>query len=226
MVDARDRLRDLGVDPVCDPMLAVDPTDAVPRTDADWVVFTSSTAADLLDGWRAGDARVAAIGPHTAAALRAAGHAVDLVPDTYSSRGLVAALADDVAGARVEVARSDHGTDDLLDGLAAAGADVNETVLYRLVRPPESGRSVDLAADGALDAALFTSSLTVEHFLAAASERSRRAEAVAGLAEAVVATIGEPTRETATGHGLAVDVVPDDAEFDALARAAVDRLGA
>ncbi|MFB6281139.1 MAG: uroporphyrinogen-III synthase [Haloferacaceae archaeon] len=222
---AAELLDSLGAIPVPDPMLAVEPTGAAPADGADVVVFTSRTGAELAAdaGWTPGDATVAAIGPRTAAALREAGYAVDVVPDEFSSAGLVAALRNRVAGARVEVARSDHGSAVLLDGLRAAGADANETVLYRLTRPPEAGRSAELAADGLLDAACFTSSLTVEHFLDAAAERGVRDAAVAALDGGVVGAIGEPTRRTAADRGLPVDVVPDEATFEALATAVVER---
>ncbi|SEA17330.1 uroporphyrinogen-III synthase [Haloplanus vescus] len=223
--DARRLLTDLGVDPIADPMLAVEATGATPR-DAEYVVFTSKTGAELVAdaGWGPGDATVVAIGPRTAEALEAAGYAVDLLPEEYSSTGLVELLADRVAGATVEVARSDHGSDVLLDGLRDAGADVHETVLYRLVRPDGSGKSATLAAEGDLDGACFTSSLTVEHFLDAAAERGVRDAAIRGLNDAVVGVIGEPTRETATDLGIDVDVVPAEATFEALARETVERL--
>jgi uroporphyrinogen-III synthase len=214
----------LGAEPVADPLLSVVPTGALPRP-ADYVVLTSKTAADILEegGWEPGEATVCAIGPSTADALRAAGYRVDLVPEEYSSAGLVAALETEVAGATVEVARSDHGSATLTEGLEAAGAAVTETVLYRLERPKGSGHSTELAAAGDLDGVLFTSSLTVEHFLEAAAERGVRAEAVAGLESAVVGAIGEPTRETAEAHGVAVDVVPEVADAEALATAVVER---
>ncbi|MBO4247915.1 uroporphyrinogen-III synthase [Halomicrobium sp. IBSBa] len=217
-------LESLGADPVPDPMLAVEATGATPRSDADYVVLTSKTGVELATeaGWDPGDATVCAIGRPTADVLEDAGYAVDLVPEEYSSTGLVAALEDDVDGARVEVARSDHGSAVLTDGLEAAGAYVHETVLYRLVRPEGSGASTERAAAGDLDAALFTSSLTVRHFLAAADERGLRGEAIEGLNDAVVGAIGEPTRETATDAGIDVDVVPDTADFETLATTAVE----
>jgi uroporphyrinogen-III synthase len=234
MAEAVALLESLGAAPVADPMLAIEETGAVPRTDADVVVFTSKTGAGCLpDGWSPGDATVCAIGPGTAGALREAGVRVDLVPETYSSAGLVEALREEVGvapsgeagieGARVEVARSDHGSDVLLDGLDDADAYHHETVLYRLVRPDGAGESADLAAAGELEAALFTSSLTVEHFLAAAGERGVREAAIDGLEGAVVGAIGEPTRETAEREGIAVDVVPGEATFEALARAVLGK---
>jgi uroporphyrinogen-III synthase len=225
LTEAVELLGSLGVEAVPDPLLAIEPTGAAPRTDADFVILTSKTGIDRLpEGWTAGDATLCAIGERTATALEATGRTVDLVPETYSSRGLLEALDGRVEGARVEVARSDHGSAVLLDGLEDAGAYHHETVLYRLVRPEGSGDSAELAADGELDAALFTSSLTVEHFLEAADERGGREAAVAGLGAAVVGAIGDPTRTTAESHGIEVDVVPETASFEALARAAVGRL--
>jgi uroporphyrinogen-III synthase len=219
LADAVELIDSLGATAVPDPMLSVEPTGAVPREDADYVVLTSKTGAELVADadWDPGEATVCAIGPKTAAAVRAAGYDVDLVPEEYTSSGLVAALGRAVDGARVEVARSDHGSPVLLDGLEAAGAYVHETILYRLVRPAGSGESAELAAEGDLDAACFTSSLTVAHFLEAAAERGLREDALAGLEDATVGVIGEPTRETAAEHGIDVDLVASEATFDALA---------
>jgi len=222
---AGETVRELGAEPLADPLLAVEPTGAMPRSDAEWVVLTSKTGAELLaeGGWSA-DASVAAIGEPTAAALEAGGYTVDLVPEEFSSAGLVEALAPDVPGRRIEVARSDHGSAVLLEGLNDAGGFVHETVLYRLVRPEGSGDSATAAAEGDLSGACFTSSLTVEHFVEAAAERGVRGAAIAGLDAAVVGAIGEPTRRTAESHGIGVDVVPEAATFDALAAAVVERL--
>jgi uroporphyrinogen-III synthase len=219
LADAVELIDSLGATAVPDPMLSVEPTGAIPREDADYVVLTSKTGAELIagTGWTPGEATICAIGPKTADAIREAGYDVDIVPEEYTSSGLVAALGEEVDGARIEVARSDHGSAVLLDGLDAAGAYVHETILYRLVRPASSGESAELAADGELDAACFTSSLTVVHFLEAAAERGIRESALAGLEDAVVGVIGEPTRETAAEHGINVDLVASEATFDALA---------
>ena len=223
--EAVELLESLDADPVPDPMLAVHPTDRTPRN-ADFVVLTSKTGVELAsdNGWDPGDATVCAIGERTAATLREYGYDVDIVPDKYSSQGLVAVLADRVEGTTVEVARSDHGSDVLTDGLADAGADVHETVLYELVRPKESGHSTELAAEGKLDAVLFTSSLTVEHFLDAAEDRGVREETMDALDDTLVGVIGGPTNDAAREQGIRVDVIPQTASFDRLAEKAVSRL--
>ena len=214
----------LGATPVADPMLEIDPTGSVPATAADYVIFTSKTGIELAAdaGWQPDDTTLVSIGSGTTATATKAGWTVDREPATYSSTGLVELLADEVTGKTVNVARSDHGSQVLLDGLAEAGADVTETVLYRLVRPAAAGDSTELAANGELEAVAFTSSLTIEHFLDAATDRGVRAAAIDGLEEAVVGAIGEPTRQTAVDQGLAVDTVPDEATFEALATQVVE----
>ena len=237
LADAVELIDSLGATAVPDPMLAVEATGEQPRSDADYAILTSKTGVELVAGerpadaddsrtererWDPGSATICAIGPRTADVLRENGYDVEIVPDEYTSSGLVTYLGDRVDGARVEVARSDHGSPILLEGLEAAGAYVHETVLYRLVRPPESGESVELAATGELDAACFTSSLTVEHWLEAAETRGLTADARAGLESATVGVIGEPTRETAAEHGLEVDLLASEATFEALACGTVE----
>jgi uroporphyrinogen-III synthase len=224
LAEAVSLLESLGVVPVADPMLAVEPTGVSPREDCEYTILTSKTGVELAanEGWTpAGE--VCVIGNRTARALREAGYEVDLVPEEFSSVGLVRALEDTVGGAHIEVARSDHGSEVLTDGLNDAGAYVHETVLYRLTRPPEAGVSVEKAAHGELDGALFTSSLTVNHFLASAEERGLRENVVAGLSSSVVGAIGEPTKATAESQGIAVDVVPETASFEEFAREVAER---
>jgi uroporphyrinogen-III synthase len=216
-------LEELGVEAVADPMLAIEPTDATPRTDADYTIFTSTTGVERAasQGWEPTDTDLVAIGPTTASAVREAGFGEPSVPEEYTSAGLVATLDDEVDGARIEVARSDHGSDVLLAGLEAAGAFLHETVLYELGVPEGAGESVKLAAEGALDAVLFSSSLTVEHFFELAAVAGNEEAVREGLDAAVVGAIGPPTAETAREAGIAVDVVPAEADFEALARAVV-----
>ncbi|MFP4625337.1 MAG: uroporphyrinogen-III synthase [Natronomonas sp.] len=219
---ATEIIKNLGAEPVSDPMLTIVPTDETPREDADYTVLTSKTGIELAAeaNWTPGG-EIVAIGDPTAEALEAAGYSVDVVPEEFSSSGVVDALSADAQGSKIEVARSDHGSTVLTDGLEALGSYVHETVLYRLLRPESAGDSTELAAEGKLDAACFTSSLTVEHFLAAATERGVHEAALDGLNRGVVGVIGEPTRQTAASEGIEVDIVPEEATFEALARAVV-----
>lgn len=223
-LDAATELLDaLGATPVPDPMLEIVSTGERPP-DADYVILTSSTGVDILAdaGWGPGDAVLCCIGPSTAEAAREAGWTVDRIPEQYDSAGMVAKLRDEVDDKSVVVARSAHGSKTLLEGLREAGADVTETVLYRLTRPDGSGKSAGMAAKGKLEAVLFTSSRTVEGFLEAADERGIRDEAIAGLQNVVVGAIAEGPAETAREHGIEVDIVPEEADFELLAAEVVE----
>ena len=212
---SRESLESQGYDVVADPLLEVEATGADPRDDADVYVFTSVTGARYVDPPLEGV--VAAVGPKTAEALRDRDVEVDVVPEEYSSTGLVAALSETVDGRRVEVARSSHGTDVLVDGLVDAGGYVHETVLYTLEKPENGGRrTLDALESGSLDAALFTSSLTVQHLLMEVDPED--------LDDVLVGVIGEPTRETAEEEGVDVDFVAEDETFESLAEGLDRRL--
>ena len=218
---AKTRARQRGLVPLSDPLLETVPTGATPRTDAGFVVLTSVTGVEIAaDDIRGSDATVCAIGPKTAEALREADVEVDVVPDAYTSTGLVEELTGRVDGARVEVARSDHGSDELLDGLFDAGAYVHETVLYGLRRPEGGGEETARALQqGSVDAVLFTSSLTVEYLVNALEETGVGVTALDGVG---VYAIGEPTRRTAESVGIEVDGVPEKETFESLLETAED----
>lgn len=223
LVAAERTLRDLGARAVTDPMLSVQPTGTVPSEPAHFVVLTSRTGVEILAeaAWEPKSATIVAIGSATAAAIERAGFGEPLVPNEFTSAGVVSLLEDRVADRPVIVARSDHGSAVLTDGLEAAGAHVREVVLYRLARPDGAGRSTELAATGVLDAALFTSRLTVEHFLACAEERG--IDGREALSSITIGAIGPPTADRLEAAGLSVDVVASTADFSVLAEETVDR---
>jgi len=206
-------------------MLTIEPTGQVPQH-ADYCVFTSETGVDLAAtvGWEQRETTVCAVGDQTATALRNRGYSVDVIPSTFTSAGLVDELAADIDGQTVELARSAHGSDVLVEGLEAAGAVVHETHLYHLKRPETAGQSVSLAVDGELDGILFTSPKTVEYFFDIATERDAVAALRRGLEGTIVGAIGAPTERAVDKHGIAVDAVPDTVDFKQLAEATVRRI--
>lgn len=225
--DAEATLRSLGAEPVIDPMVTHQSTGEVPRTDSAYVIFTSVTGANMLEHWSPSpEQTVCAIGETTATALADVGIEVGIIPGEFSSHGLVSTLATQVDGERVEIARSNHGSNVLIDGLIDAGAYVHETVLYEIIRPPNAGRSVELAAKGSLDAALFTSPLTVEHFIEAAVDLEIEAEVRHALDDICVAVIGKPTADHAQSLDVTVDLIADQADFERLATQAIDQVSA
>jgi uroporphyrinogen-III synthase len=90
-----DALRVHGFEPVVEPLIAVEPLSDEPIDVGgyDCVIVTSPNGArELARRIRGTPARLAAIGPGTAAALASAGLRADVVADVHTQEGLVAAL--------------------------------------------------------------------------------------------------------------------------------------
>lgn len=193
-----------------------------------WLAVTSAAAVPVLVS-RVGDAgttlpallerggaRVAAVGPGTARALRAADVEPDLVPPaTSSARALLDAWPDEPPS-RVLLPHADLAAPTLEDGLTARGWPVEAVVAYRTVRGPEPEPSVVASwRTGALGAALLTSASAARHLVELLGPPP---------AATLVCCIGERTAEAATDLGLTVAAVATEQTpaglVTALARAA------
>jgi uroporphyrinogen III methyltransferase/synthase len=167
------RLRELGAIVVEAPAIRIVPLDgpAPELSRYDLVCLTSPNGVRLLfdrlaaaglDARALAGARVAAIGPGTARALREHGVIADVVPETFVAEGLVEALAD-FPVQRALIARAAEARDVLPDALRERGAEVEVMTLYETVAEPLSEAAM-AAARGA-DYVTFTSSSTVRYFL-------------------------------------------------------------
>ena len=146
------RLRAAGHDPVECPLLEIEPLghDPVDTSAYDWVIVTSANGADELARRRVGSlARVAAIGPGTAAALARNGVDATLVPRVSTQEGLAAELPRPAG--RVLLAAAEDARRYLVDELGAEFVPLYRT---RRLRPdpfPEADLVV-LASASAADA--------------------------------------------------------------------------
>jgi uroporphyrinogen III methyltransferase/synthase len=223
------RLRRLGAEVVEVPTIeVVDPADGGAALDEavtrlagyDWVVVTSPNGARRLarrlrDARDLGAARLAAIGPGTASALAEFHLAVDLVPERFVAEGLLEVFPDPPsAGGRVLLARAAVARDVLPDGLAARGWTVDVVEAYRTLPVPLDDAARTRVA--AADAVTFTSSSTVEHFVAAGGD---------AVVPPVVAAIGPVTAATARRLGIGVTVEAAVHTLDGLCDAVVSALG-
>ena len=111
-------------------------------------------------------ARVAAIGPGTARALREHGVIADVVPEVFVAEGLVSAL-EGVPVRSALIARAAEARDTLPDALRARGADVEVLSVYATVAQPLDPALAAPLRDA--DYLTFTSSSTVRFFLESAS---------------------------------------------------------
>ncbi len=140
---------------------------------------------------------IVAIGPATAARLRERGVRADIVPERFVAEGILEALeATELDGARVLVARARGSRPELVDGLRARGADVNEVHLYEAVAEPM--RAMELERALSADYLTFTASSTVRHLMEQLPDESR------ARLESKVISIGPITSQTARDFGLEV----------------------
>ena len=178
-----------------------------------WVVFTSANGVDSFwqrlarqgKGARAlRRARIAAIGPATAAALKRHRVRATVVPDEYRAEGLIKALEKEHwQGQRVLLARAAAARAVLPQALRRQGARVDVVDAYRTVLPPVGKRRIHkVFGRRKPDAITFTSSSTVRNFFALLG----RPQARRALASVAVASIGPITSRTARALGLRVGV--------------------
>ena len=237
--------RELGLDVVAASPLQIEPNDgpefdslvrALREGKVDVVILTSSTGVEALARMmsrRSEDTaallapvRRIAIGPLTAKAMEAKGIAVDAMPDEYSSEGLVRQMGAELAYKRVYLLRSSHGERILYDGLADAGAEVTEIVLYNLTPDPDSPEVRYLVGEsmaGRVDAFAFSSSLSAASFIEAAERVAPREKVIEMLNSRIVGAMGGPTRKRLEQMGVRVSAVPANATFRDLLEAIVSR---
>lgn len=196
----------------------------------DWIIFTSVNGVSRfierleargLDIRAMFSARICAIGPATAQALRELRLRVDLSPSQYTAEGLLEVLNEgQVTGRRVLIPRALEARDTLPQGLIERGAKVDIAPVYQTVIPTDdSGPAMaERLRGGEVDIITFTSSSTVQNF----ARMIPGDHAAALLKEAVVACIGPVTARTAQGLGIRVDVMPAEHTIPALVQALVD----
>jgi len=178
------RLAELGAEVLEIPAIKTVPTsnrqgvvDALLELNAyDWLVFTSANGVaaffelffkrfqDLRD---VGGARIAAVGPATAAKLRELHLQVDLTPDEALGAKIAGAFAknESVENLKMCLLRAGEANSDLPRELEKLGAIVDDIAIYHTIAETEdlSGAGADLLERGA-DWITFTSGSTVEHF--------------------------------------------------------------
>jgi uroporphyrinogen III methyltransferase / synthase len=211
------RLRALGADILELPTIRIEPpsdlrefAELVQDAHAyDWIVFTSVNGVEAFfemfyklydDAREIGGAKIAAIGPATAQRVRDFHLHVDLQPEEFVAEGIVRELRKqgDIENLRFLLARAEKARDVLPKQLSALGAIVDEAYAYRTVPETHDKTGVRRRLDDeGADLITFTSSSTVENFLALNLPVPRGAR---------IASIGPVTSKTARDHGLHVDI--------------------
>jgi uroporphyrinogen-III synthase len=212
-----DGLMELGAEPVEVPVLEILPPDSYEPLDKalrkleppqafDWLILTSantvlSVAARCkllnVDVSEIKALKVAAVGSATSEAARKAGFRVTVVPDSYHSEGLVAALGSSVLGKKVLLARAKVARDVIPDALTTVGALMTVVDAYQTALPVGARELLVEALRVGVDAATFTSSSSVRNL----AEVAREAGIAFPFAGVAAVSIGPVTSATLREQG-------------------------
>ncbi|MEE2808197.1 MAG: uroporphyrinogen-III C-methyltransferase [Verrucomicrobiota bacterium] len=227
------RLRCLGADVDEMPTIRIEPPENIKEfaqlvQDAhkySWIIFTSPNGVDSFfdmffklykDARSIGGAKIAAIGPGTQKRVQHYHLSVDLIPDEYVAESLVRKLLDEgsVENEMILLVRPSSARDIIAEGLAEAGAIVDEAIAYQTVSESEDPTgAVERFQAGDTDLVTFTSSSTVESFL----------DMDLPIPEhLMIASIGPITSQTLQSAGLQVDIEAKESNIPGLVSAIED----
>ena len=226
--DFCEALYEVGSQPVIAPVIAIGPPDDVAAARSAttglaayaWVVFTSQNgvratfehlAARGADARAFGTARVAAVGPKTAAALASRGIVADFVPATFTADDVaMGLLARSSARDRVLFLGAQAMREAPIEALRANDRIVDVVAAYKTTDVADAAIAKSASET---DIWTFASASAVDSFVANVPDAIRLA------AGKTIACIGSVTAAAATAQGLRVDVVPHDYTVEGLVTA-------
>ena len=133
-----------------------------------------------------------------------------------------------VQGRRVAVQEYGASNPDLLEGLKERGAELIVVPVYRWALPEDTRlleEAVRQIVDRKVDAALFTTSIQIDHALAVAARTRLEAKFKKALGRLVIGSIGPDCSETLRSHGLRVDFEASPPKMGVLVEMLAKRLG-
>lgn len=215
-------LRGHGAVPVVAPLINFAPTDDIATLETaladlaagqfDWLTVTSATTVDVLYSYEATipeSTKIAAVGETTAAALKAVGYRVDLVPDRDNSAAGMARQLNELEPEprRILTLRSALAKPVLTTSLITAGHEVRSVVAYRTVGVPATEKVSRDVVSGRINAILVTSGSVAEQV---------REQFPTIADETVIAAIGPRTARDAERVSLPIHVVAPNRTIDSL----------
>ena len=213
------------------PLIRIEPVHGDMRglPSSDWILFTSVNGVEHFFsrvGETALSARIGAVGPATAEALRSRGLAPAFQPEEQTgaalARGIAALEGSSISSRRILIPCAAEAGESTAEILREAGASVEEMPVYRTV--PEEPAAEELARiSKGVDAVVFMSGSAARAFRALVESTPSLAPA---FEKAVVACIGPTTAESARAAGLRVDIVPGEHSSEGLVAALADHFSA
>jgi uroporphyrinogen-III synthase len=161
---------------------------------------------------------VVARGPKPMAVLREWNVPAILAPEPNTWREVLA-VTEGRPERRIAVQEYGKSNPDLLAGFLARGAEVTPVPVYQWDLPEDTGplrEAVRRVAAGEFRAALFTTSIQVEHLFRIAAEEGVETKVRDGLSKMIVASIGPTTSEALEDDGVRVDFEPSHPKMGVL----------
>jgi uroporphyrinogen III methyltransferase/synthase len=196
--------------------------DVISRLDKfEWIVFTSINGVEFffdrveeLGFVSALPAKIAAVGPKTADAIRERGRQVSVVATDFKAEGLVEALKDLLQpGDRILFPKASIARATLPNALALLGMTVTEVSVYETLMTTDGAAEIsERLKRKSVHAVTFTSSSTVKNFCEALSVHTNK-ELLDGVK---VVCIGPVTANQARSLGLEVDAVAEQYTIEGL----------
>jgi uroporphyrinogen III methyltransferase / synthase len=216
-------LEALGASPIPFPVIEIEQLEDTTSLDRalaklscyEWIVLTSVNGVEKvwerlsllgLDGGFPQTTHVAAIGPNTAAALRARGVNPDFVPHEYVAEAIVPGMGD-LQDCWVLLPRADIARPALAEAILHAGGIAHEIAAYRTSQGLPGVQAFESLKAG-VDLLTFTSSSTVTNFARVIREAGLDPLMLPG--NPLVACIGPITARTAEQQGFQVAIVASE----------------
>ena len=159
------------------------------------------------------------VGPRTAQELNAYGVHVDIVPEKYSSEGLLEILTTkEIAGKVIRIPRTTNAAPTLKNQLTDMGADIQEIYVYESGLPIDEelkNKFYEDLTNGHINAILFGSGLSAKNIFKILTEKTSIDQLRTLLAEKVtIVAIGPTTAQALNELNIKVDVIPKDYLFE------------
>ena len=221
------KLSQLGAEVVLQPAIEIQPPheyEALDQAiesiaDVNWIVFSSGNGVRFFlnrlidqgyDARHLAQAKLAAIGPGTAAALKEFNLKADLLPEVYRAESMVEAMGPLVANQTVLLIRASRGREVLPAGLREAGANVKQVVVYQSLDVQQVSPSTMEALEQGIDWVTFTSSAIARSAIVLLGDHLRGVKSV---------SISPITSETMRGLGLEPTVEAVQHDLDGMIQA-------
>jgi uroporphyrinogen III methyltransferase/synthase len=188
----------------------------------DWVIFTSGNGVSVFfdalkslgrDARVFSSAKIAAIGSRTAEQLGTFGIKADFVPDVFTGKELGRQLIGftNLRDKKILLLRSKLASNELVEILAEAGAQVDNVAIYTAVTAKsDSARLADGIREGSVDWLTFASPSSVDNFFEQIDGEMVNSSNVR------VASVGPVTSERLRELGIKIDVTAKEHTLDGL----------